>query len=254
MSGQHQPEWDFYFCEMNDKTGSIMLDLGLSNVAPFSAWQHLLWISVKMNAPRAEDGLSSAEESEMLVQIEDELTAKLSGPHQAIYAGRLTYDGRRNFYFYLRDPLLHDRNVSEAMGAFPHYQFDYRLKEDKEWSAYFDFLYPEPEQMQSMYNRRVIHNLEKHGDALSKARKVDHHIYFLSESDRENFIGKILSEGFAVENKSEGESEAFPFGLHISRVDHVDAESVDAYTLYLVELAEACNGHYDGWGTHIEKE
>src|SRR5690606_39452416 len=58
----HQEEWEFYFSNVNDKLGSIFVDLGLRKVAPLTDKTNVVWISIKMNTPR-EDGLSSQEES-----------------------------------------------------------------------------------------------------------------------------------------------------------------------------------------------
>ncbi|MEN0048709.1 MAG: DUF695 domain-containing protein [Bacteroidota bacterium] len=57
------------------------------------------------------------------------------------------------------------------MAAFPKYKFDFGHKPDKEWSGYFNFLYPSPRQMQAIQNRRILEQLEKGGDNLTKAKK-----------------------------------------------------------------------------------
>src|SRR5690606_35277255 len=58
----YQEEWEFYFSNVNDKLGSLFVDLGLHKVAPMTDKPNVVWISIKMNNPR-EDGLSSQEES-----------------------------------------------------------------------------------------------------------------------------------------------------------------------------------------------
>jgi hypothetical protein len=54
----HQEEWEFYFSNVNDKLGSLFVDLGLHKVAPIADKPNVVWVSIKMNKPR-EDGLSS---------------------------------------------------------------------------------------------------------------------------------------------------------------------------------------------------
>jgi regulator of RNase E activity RraB len=106
----------------------------------------------------------------------------------------------------------------------------------------------------SIQNRRVVDQLEKGGDKLTKAREVDHWLYFKTEKDRETFLLKIKTEGFSIVDKDFDNSlGTLPYRLHIKRVDKVDLESVDIYVIHLWELATECNGDYDGWETSVEK-
>jgi uncharacterized protein (TIGR01619 family) len=250
----HEEDWDFYFSNVDDIIGSFYLDLGLAKDAPLVNKPNLVWISVNMNNPR-EDGLSSNEEFDTLSAIEDRLQEFINGKHNSIYVGRLTTDGRRDFYFYMGDTTLHDKTISESMVAFPAYTFDFGIKEDRQWEQYLNFIYPNPRQFQSILNRRVVDNLEKNGDPLTKARQVDHWIYFKTDGDRTDFLKKIEPLKFDIVSGDEKTSFGdFPFKLHISRVDNVDLDSVDDYVLDLWKYANECNGDYDGWETSVEKE
>lgn len=250
---EYQEEWEFYFSNVNDKLGSIFVDLGLQKVAPITNKPNVVWVSIKMNNPK-EDGLSSQEESRVLGNIEDALVSKLISKHNSIYVGRLTSTGDRDLYFYFDDTTLYDKTISEVMVAYPKYQFTFGSKEDKKWSGYFDFLYPLPRQYQSIQNRRVIEQLEKSGDKLTKEREVFHWIYFKSDSDREQFLEKIKNDNFSIVDKGSDKSWGeFAHGLQIKRVDKVDQNSVDDYVIYLWKLANEFNGNYDGWETSIEK-
>lgn len=249
----HQEEWEFYFSNVNDKLGSIFVDLGLRKVAPLTDKPNVVWVSIKMNNP-GEDGLSSQEESAILGEIEDTLVDKVTSRHNSIYVGRLTSAGNRDLYFYFGDTTLYDKTISEIMVAYPKYQFDYGAKEDNEWGGYFDFLYPLPQQIQSIQNRRVIDQLEKGGDNFTKSREVFHWIYFKTDSDREKFLEKIKNDNFTIVDKGCDKSWGeFSYSLQIKRVDKVDQSSVDDYVIYLWKLADEIGGNYDGWETSIEK-
>ncbi|MCZ8215225.1 MAG: DUF695 domain-containing protein, partial [Cyclobacteriaceae bacterium] len=201
----HQEEWEFYFSNVNDKLGSLFVDLGVRNVAPMKDKPNVVWVSIKMNNPR-ENGLSSQGESEILSNIEDALVDKMISNHNSVYVGRLTSAGDRDLYFYFGDTTLYDKTISEVMVAYPKYKFDFGSKEDKEWTGYFDFLYPLPQQFQSILNRRVIEQLEKGGDNLIKEREVFHWIYFKSENDREDFLKKIVNDKFSIVSKGSKKS------------------------------------------------
>ena len=248
----HQEKWDFYFTNVDDKLGSIFVDLGIKSVAPMSDKQNLVWVIIKMNNPR-NDGLSSLEESELLIEIEDSLVDQITSNHNSIYVGRLTSAGNRYLYFYFGDTILYDKTISEVMISFPDYQFDYGTNEDENWNNYFDFLFPSPKQYRCMQNQHVIEYLEKSGDKLTKPREVFHWIYFKSVDDRELFLENIKNDNFSIVDADYDNSWGeFSYSLQIKRVDKVDQESVDEIVLYLWNLANVLNAVYDGWETSIE--
>ncbi len=254
LAVEYDEEWDFYFSNADDIIGSFYIDLGLAKVAPLESYSNLIWVSVKMNNPQS-DGLSSNEESNTLYQIEDRLKDFINKKHQAIYTGRLTSNGKRDFYFYFVDSFLHDKTISESMIAFPYYEYDFGIKEDIKWDHYFEFQYPLPRQFQSIQNRRVLYQLEKNGDTLVKERRVDHWLYFKTSVDKEIFLQKITNDGFNIgDDDYDVQYGASPYRLRIFRTDKVDFDNIDDYTLYLWELSQICNGEYDGWETSVEKE
>jgi uncharacterized protein (TIGR01619 family) len=250
----HQEEWEFYLSNVNDKLGSLFVDLGIHEFAPIFDKPNVVWVSIKMNNPR-EDGLSSQKESEILGEIEDSLVEKINSKHNSIYVGRLTSNGDRDLYFYFADTTHYEKTISEAMVDFPKYEFDFGSKEDKDWKGYFDFLYPTPKQFKSIQNRRVIDQLEEGGDNLTKSREVFHWIYFKIEKEREKFLSKIKNDNFIIVSKDNDKSLGeFSYSLQIKRVDKVDLNSVNEYVIYLWELANELNAEYDGWETSIEKD
>lgn len=249
----HQEDWDFYLTNVDNKLSSIAVDLGLKSVAPILDKQNILWISLKMNNPR-EDGLSSNEEFEKLGNIENQIVNSIVKNHNAIFVGRLTSDNHRDFYFYFGETKNYEKTVSEVMQNFSDYKYEIGTKVDKEWDGYLNFLFPQPEQYQIIQNRKVVDNLVKNGDKLEKKREVMHWIYFTNENDRENFIQKIASENFKVEVKNKvKENKEFSYNLRISRIDKVDYENIDDFTIHLWKLANENNGDYDGWETSVEK-
>ena len=254
VNNVHSEDWDFYFSNFDNKIASIYVDLGFYKIAPIKDHTNVVWVSIKMNNPR-KDGLSSDKESNLLYKIEDILVDRLKARFNSIYVGRITTTGIRKLYFYFEDTLQCDKVISDAMSIYPKYHFDFGSKEDKEWSIYLDSLYPNPRQFQSIQNRRVVDQLEKGGDKLTKAREVAHWLYFKTEKDRETFLSRINSEGFSIVDKDFDKSlGVLPYRLHIKRVDKVDLESVDIYVIHLWEIATECNGDYDGWETSVEKK
>lgn len=126
-------------------------------------------------------------------------------------------------------------------------------KEDKNWNVYLD-LYPNEIDFQSISNRSVLENLERNGDNLCIAREVFHWIYFKNEIERKKYSDKVRKENFEVVEETYDQNIELPFGLKIKRLDHVDYNHIDEYTLYLWQLAKNHNADYDGWETSVEKD
>ena len=249
----HIAEWDFYYSNVDDKPSSLYVDLGLYNVAPIEDKKNFVWISIRMNQAQR-DGLSSSGENKILEQIENKLVSKIQSKCNSVYVGSLTSNGSRDFYFYIDDTNLYEKEVTGVMSGYPQYTFDYGKKPDENWNGYFKFIYPSPMQFQSIQNRRVIDQLQSNGDKLTKLRDVDHWINFKTKKDRDLFLYKIKFEGFTVVSWTyDKKANELPYKLHIKRFDKVDWSSVDTYVIHLWKVAKECGGDYDSWQTSVVK-
>lgn len=241
-------DWDFYLCRVDGDPASIFVDLGLARDAPVNDRPHMAYVRVYMQSPRP-DGLSSQEEFDALVRLENSLTSALSADNATIYVGRNTSGGCRDFYFYTDDPSDWEPRVSKAFENFQHYEYETGSRFDNEWTVYLEFLYPSPEDMQRIQNRRVCETLERNGDALSEAREIDHWAYFPDEDSRARFLKVIRSQGFTVRELSRSDDAENPFGVQFFRVDRPSFENIDDVTLPLHRAAIEDGGEYDGWET-----
>lgn len=251
---EYQPDWTFYLSNVNDKLSSIATDLNLISIAPIKGQENVVYVSIKMPNPR-EDGLSSNDDADELWKIEDEIIKSFDNNNlNYTFAGRLTSNGFRDLYFFGENTILMEKQVSSTMTTFPKYEFDFGHKPDKEWSGYFDFLYPLPRQMQMIQNRRVLDQLENGGDNLTKPREVFHWIYFKTEKELDQFESFTNNLGFKTLSKGKTEQPSeYNFVISVSRIDKVGFDDIDEYTLELWEKAKELNGEYDGWETSIEK-
>ena len=103
-------------------------------------------------------------------------------------------------------------------------------------------------------NLGVINSLRNAGDKLTASREVFHWIYFKNEIERKKYSDKVRKENFEVVEETYDQNIELPFGLKIKRLDHVDYNHIDEYTLYLWQLAKNHNADYDGWETSVEKD
>ncbi|HSH46194.1 MAG TPA: DUF695 domain-containing protein [Longimicrobiales bacterium] len=246
-------DWDYYFTRVNGTLASIFLDLDARSMVPDASRPWVLWVFVKMGAPR-EDGLSSSEEAPTLDEIEGRVTAALSASCGARLVGRVTTAGRRELYYYASTGEDVEATAAQVLSAFPEYPHQAGSQRDEEWSQYLNVLYPSPAEHQMIQNRRVVAALAEHGDPLTVPRPVRHWVYFSTTEQRAAFLDRARQEGF--DTPAEGMSHdpaggERPFGASIERVDPVDHNSIDQVVRALLPIVTDCGGAYDGWETQV---
>jgi Family of unknown function (DUF695) len=139
--------WASYFCNVNDKLASVFLDIHLRNCAPDPDRPWLLWVWVDFKQPR-HDGLSSREEFATLCAIEDKLKLALMHDGQTLLGGRITTDGRREFYYHAPNAGTFEAALKSAMSSFPDYEFDFGTQHDPQWNQYLNVLFPSEDDLQ----------------------------------------------------------------------------------------------------------
>lgn len=132
--------WDYYQANVNDNIASVYLDLSLHQVAPVDEYSKVAWYWIKMENPR-EDGLSSDEDFDDLCSHEDELVSYLSGM-KVKFVGRITTQGRREFYFYIPKESSIEEILNSFIGAEPRFLYQVGEQNDLEWGQYINVLYP----------------------------------------------------------------------------------------------------------------
>jgi len=244
-------DWDFYFLQVDDKPASIYLNLGLAPIAPLTGQTHMAYVRIAMHQPRP-DGLSSQEEYDALIGLEDALVQPLE-QRGHIYAGRNTSDGNRDFYFYTADPESFQEAACAAMAGHRQYRFQVGSRRDPDWEIYRNFLYPSPGDLQGILDRReirmnrnVIEQLVSEGDDPSKSRAIDHLAYLPNASAAESLRAYLSNEGFTVsEPRAAGDVLALPF----ERQDVPN--NIDEVVLPIVRRVRKLGGNYDGWGCEV---
>jgi regulator of RNase E activity RraB len=243
-------DWDFYPLRVDDQPASIFVDLGIRSEAPIRSHETMGYLRVLMRRPR-DDGFSSQGEFDDLLALEDGVTAKIIRDGTAIFVGRNTSNGNRDFYFYVVDPARFAAAAEAAMREFPAYKYETGAREDRDWQTYFEFLHPSESDLQCIMNRRVLRQLDKHGDDASKERKIEHFAYFPSVEVRAAFADYVQAEGYAIENAPEVPDGEGQYSILFSRVDR--AVRIDEIVLPLFERATELGGEYDGWSCQVSR-
>lgn len=143
MSSQvHQEDWAIYFTTVHDdQIGSVLVDLGFISIAPIDSFSKLLTFVTYFNEPN-EDGLTSESESDKINQIEDDFINLLTSESISIYTGRIKFGGKMHSYYYFEELRNLENKIAELKAKYTNYRFEHTLKEDADWTAYFEILYP----------------------------------------------------------------------------------------------------------------
>jgi regulator of RNase E activity RraB len=241
--------WKSYFCNVNEKLASVFINLSLRNEAPILSKPWLLWVWVHFQAPRG-DGLSDGKEAPTLFKIEELLAAHIGRQCQAIPCGRITTEGRREFYFYGETKEGLAAAVQAARSDFREYKFDLGDQEDSLWEHYLNVLYPSAQDLERIKNRDLLGVLAEQGDVPGAAREVQHWMYFPSDETRALFRHEASKDGFKIESESHVDGDR-PFGISVIRKQSVEKELIDATVVELLRLVERFQGEYDGWETPV---
>jgi uncharacterized protein (TIGR01619 family) len=246
-----EDHWEIYMTYVDERPAVILVDVGISPAVPLPELSNLVWLWVYLKSPD-DQGFPSADEDDALNELEDSVTEALEG-FPVRHVGRVTTDGRREFYFYTNDTQSFHEIVTKVMESASDHQFEIDEAEDPEWSHYANVLFPTPEDFQQIANQHVIARLLDSGDSLDKPRPVDHFANFASETDRATFAVAAEAIGFEIVSQREREAEDLPYSLGMLRTHAVDEDTIDHITFELFELARKHNGEYDGWGAGIVK-
>lgn len=202
-----------------------------------------------------DNGFPTREEGEYVYSIEDAVV-EIIEQHGDILAGVVKCDERVRIVSYAKNELGYYDEISEMMSEkFPDYAYTLAVVEDENWELYFQALYPDKYEYQSIMNMRLIENIKSDGDSMVP-RVLEHCLLFKTEENGEAFLVEVMEDGFvkiSSENLSNNEDidKEYPYVLVIGREDAF--ENIDETVWYLMDLVEEFDGEYSGWGCHIVK-
>jgi uncharacterized protein (TIGR01619 family) len=245
-------DWDTYVTRPSGgKPVSTVVDLSLAERAPMRDKGYAVLVRTALLSADAE-GMPTRQESESLHLLEDLLERTMAESCRAVYAGRFTHKGIRQFVFYASDTASYRKTVASAFTASPGHAWNARAVADTGWSNYFDLLYPTPVELERIRNRRLVDLLSDKGDDLTSPRRVDHFFRFRSKSSRESFLRGLSMEGFEIAAMPEADGDgSHPYALQLHRKDSPDYPMVDRVVIPLWQKAQKSNGRYEGWETYL---
>lgn len=239
--------WDIYSANVDGDYSLVLVNMDLIPVAPIAGYKFMGFLGVNFLNPK--NGFYHEDELKALDAIEGQIML-ISG-HDAIYAGRKTGGGTRDYYFYAKDQKIVEKILNELMKHYPEYKFIVGSELDEEWKAYTDFLYPNEMGLNEIANRPVHENLMKNGNISSETRICDHFILFNNKAAVTGFIERAKALGFHTSFKTTGILRK-KYDVNLQREDA--PTNIDSVTLQLKRLAAEFGGEYDGWETFIVRE
>lgn len=246
--------WESYICQIDGHPASILVDVGLAGELEEIDGDTLLRLTLTLRHARP-DGLSSAEEYDRLIAVEEAITPILEGAG-ATYAGRVTTAGHRTFYVYgevAELELARLRREVQQLG----YEMAIAQESDPDRRGYRQDLYPTPEEWAAIRDQKVFEVLRENGDALEAARTVVHFAYFPDRAGADGFARWAATEGLSTagieENAKAGadEDDERRFSVVLTGVATPRPGAFTELTNALRRAAEAHGGEYDGWETEV---
>ena len=247
-------DWGVYLCNAfaYDLPAVIRTNLALRDFEYTANYPKRLHLQI-LYKNADDNGFPTREEGEYVYSIEDAVE-EIVEQHGDMLAGVVKCDERVRIFAYTKNELGYYDEISAMMSKnFPDYAYTLAVVEDSDWEMYFQALYPDRYEYQSIMNMRLIENIESHGDSMVP-RVLEHCLCFTTEEHGEAFLAKVMEEGFtklSSENLTDNEDidKEYPYELVIGRED--DFEDIDETVWYLMDLAEEFDGEYDGWACHI---
>ena len=255
-TGEIDEDWCIYLCNAFacDLPAVVRTNLALTDFQFTANYPKRLELQI-LYKNADDNGFPTREEGEYVYSIEDAVV-EIIEKHGDMLAGVAKCDERVRIVSYAKNELGYYDEISEMMSEkFPDYAYTFAVFEDEDWELYFQALYPDRYEYQSIMNMRLIENIESHGDSMVP-RVLEHCLCFTTEENGEAFLAKVMEEGFnklSSEDLTDNEDidKEYPYELVIGRED--DFEDIDETVWYLMDLAEEFDGEYDGWACHIVK-
>lgn len=244
-----QENWDVYMALLGDKPASIMVDMGSIDRSPDHLLPYVLVTGPKAKNCTDKNGLPSTMEIDDMEKVLDVTGSILSGVTAKRLVGTVTSNCERLNYYYIKDTTGIRNALVRMYGKhFPDRTYTLRMKQDVEWLAYRNFLYPDSAAREWMASDKIIARMRKGGDDLSRPRDIQHTLYFMSDAARRVFADSARAHHFNISNNNAvlGFDKRL-YEVTVSRYGGVRIDSILAAEADLKNLAAPLGGTYRTW-------
>lgn len=245
-----QKNWDTYSKNIGGGIHDIRVNNNLYDSGPLQQAPFLVKVTLKYTGARNSQ-LPTKTEASKLVLIQDATKKQLSAKTECYLAGAASHNKICEVYYYVKDT-TGIRNTLTAFYKkknFSRYKLD--VAYDNRWDGYFSVLYPNEEQRQMIYYKRVIARLLKAGDKLKKPHKVTHLAYFKNEESMREWIELLGRNNYTY--VSSGKNPYARYQVSFYRVTPLTEKAILGSIKDLKGMLATNTGAYGGWETVVMK-
>lgn len=246
-----QKNWDTY----SKNTGGGMQDIRVNNklydLGPIQETPFLVKVTHYYTGAR-NSKLPTKAESARLVSIQDATKKILSGKTKCYMAGAASHNRVCEMYYYVKDTTGMRWYLDAAYRKRGHSRYKIAIAYDYKWDNFFSVLYPDEEQRQAIYYKRIIAKLIKAGYRLDKPYKVTHLAYFRSEDNMRTWTQGLNSKNYTVVSSNKMPYARYQISFY--NVIPITEASVMSSVRDLKSTLNGNGGSYGGWDIVVTKK
>ena len=244
--------WESYPCNLGEHLAWISFDRGLAEEIAHIVPQTCLRLHVALSDPSPK-GMPGKPEFEVLNRLEDTLVPFIE-ERGGLYAGRLTSQGHRHFICYADIGATDVAAFCDRQSADLGYAIAVTREHDPGRRAYWDDLYPKPDDDSVIQDKKVFEALHSNGDVGEASRRIDHWAYFPDRKAAETFAAWLKGHGYSSDGIQQTQEAANPFNVRFHRLDTPCVGAFTTANILLRRKAKELDGIYDGWETIVVKD
>lgn len=239
--------WDIYLTQIENNNIFVRLDMGIKNNVPIRNANKLVIVKIQTKSL-----FSKKLNFKLLSEIEDTFDRHLT--NKDFFIGVTTDTECRRFYIYTMQETILKNSIESILTRNKKLKYNISIQNDPEWNIYLDRLYPDMFEQRWMLDRNVVEQLKTNNDDPQIPREVSHWFYFRNIDSRDSFKSKMNKNLYTnIDEQKVQENTEFSYQLIVSHITTVQLESINQHTTGLFQLAQECDGNYDGWETLVMK-
>ena len=154
--------WYPYLADYDGKPGSIIVEMSWFKKAPLKDLPYSFKITLN-SRNELKDGLPDIAELTRLDNLLNNIITEISQTSKIVHAGSFAYQNRRSAYNYIGDTIQALKTANDFLRKrYPNEKYELKIVADKEWKAYFEFLYPNEETINFYEERDGLKPLYHH--------------------------------------------------------------------------------------------
>jgi Family of unknown function (DUF695)/Regulator of ribonuclease activity B len=244
--------WESYSCRLDEQLAWVSFDRGLAAEIEHVVPKTCLQLRVTLRDPSPK-GMPGKAEFDNLNLLEDTLVPFIED-RGGLYAGRITTQGARCFVCYAEINTADLQAFCEQQSSELGYDVAVSRRNDPERRAYWDDLYPKPDDDSVIQDLKVFEALRANGDAGNQPRRIDHWACFPSRDAAETFQDWTIAHGYTSGSIERAAETTNPFHVRFQRIETPCTGDFTNANILLRRMAKELKGVYDGWETIVVKD